>query len=139
METKDGLNGDDKEQAPKGEGKHEGEQEGLCQSPSAFDKKTEQATDDLCPPKEERKPRQETGLRMWLTASLKEQPDARTHQEQEWGKAKEQAKPLRSDLGRLAGSSVMWRLLHHVDQFITKMVSEPKNSPGCSLEKSAMG
>jgi hypothetical protein len=112
MKTKDGLNGDDKEQASKGEGKQEGEQEGLCQSPSVFDKQTEQATDDLCPPKEERKPRQETGLRMWLTASLKEQPGARTHQEQEWGKAKEQAKQLRSDPGRLAWLSVAWSLLH---------------------------
>jgi hypothetical protein len=70
-----------------------------------------QTPNPLCPPKEECQQRQETGLRMWLTESLKEYPDARTHQEQEWEKTEEEAKQLRSDLGRLAGLGVAWSLL----------------------------
>ena len=64
MHTRDGLEGDVKEQNSRGEGKQESEQEGLCQGPAAFDKQTEQGTDDLCPPKEARKLRKEAGLRI---------------------------------------------------------------------------
>ena len=84
----------------------------MCQSASAFDQQTEQPPDSFCPPKEERQQRQETGLRMWLAASLKEQPYASTDPEQEWRKAKKQAKPLRTDLGWLAWLGVVWSLLH---------------------------
>jgi hypothetical protein len=56
MKTQDVLKGDEIEQASKGEGKQEGEQEGSCQNPDTFDKQTKQTPDNLCPQRRSESP-----------------------------------------------------------------------------------
>jgi hypothetical protein len=48
-ETKDSLIGRNRHQAPKDEGKQEGEQEDCCVHLYMFDKQADETPDDLCP------------------------------------------------------------------------------------------